>query len=258
MGMLGQPQGSMPFINQPVITVTKIPMITLQLPYIGVNSDVEPEPIDIKAAINQHVWLNENKTIVPKEQTIIHSREVLIFYVNRRIQQVRMKSYTNPIAFAQLPLSMTNLERINKYPVNVPDTISLTSTGRDDVYELRSVVAITETSIKPCPKTMEMTSLITGCIGLIKVPNTNSAYTKPVLRYDPFGASIPVEDSTIPGKYIENQPVTLIDEYFTSFDKDDVDESFCTLRSRNGTIFIYAKSCEAGGSYTCAEFINIA
>jgi len=254
-GTPGTPMGSMPFVNQPVITVTKIPMITLQLPYRAPGSDTVPEPVNISAAINQHVWLNENKTLVPKEQSIIHSREVLIFYVNRRIQRVSMRSYVNPMAFSQLPLTMTNLEKLNDYPVSAPATIQLAT--ESDVYELRSVVAVQETSIKPCPKTADSSPIIIGSIGLVKVLPTNNSYTKTIIRYDPFGASIPVEyRDGERGQYVMNPPVTLMDEFFASPDSDN-SESFEHVASTRGTIYIYAKPCDAGGNYSCVEFINL-
>jgi len=262
-GVPGSPMGSMPFVNQPVITVTKIPMITLQLPYRAPDLNTPFEPIDINRAINQHVWLNENKTIVPKEQTIIHSREVLIFYVNRRIQRVTMRSYTNPIAFSHLPLTMSNLEKLNSYPVTVPPTITLPT--ESDVYELRSVVAVQQTDIVPCPKPSALsdTAIIIGCIGLIKtLPSNSTIYPKPVIRYDPFGASIPVQfkdGNELTSRYIQNPPMTMIDDAFADpvLGDDGENETFQTIASTRGTIYIYAKPCEAGGNYSCLEFINL-
>uniref|UniRef100_A0A6C0CCW9 Core protein n=1 Tax=viral metagenome TaxID=1070528 RepID=A0A6C0CCW9_9ZZZZ len=259
-GVAGSPMGSLPFVNQPVITVTKIPMITLQLPYRAPDASVTAEPVNINAAINQHVWLNENKTIVPKEQSIIHSREVLIFYVNRRIQRVTMRSYTNPIAFSHLPLTMSNLEKLNDYPVTVQPTIKISTEA--DVYELRSVVAVQQTSINPCPKpTLDSSPIIIGSIGLVKVLPSNGAYNKPAIRYDPFGASIPIEYRTTadgPAQYVQNPPMTLIDATFPGPSlSGNEDESFDTIAATRGTIYIYAKPCEAGGNYSCLEFINL-
>jgi len=256
MGNLQQQQQGLSFVNQPVVTVTKIPMLTVQLPLrpLYQGASLTDEAVDITSALNQIVWLNENKTLVPKQHTVIHSREVIIIYINRRVQRVNVKSYTNPISFAHLPISMSNFEQINKYPVDFPPQLVL-SNQDSDAYSLRSVVAVTETSIKPCPKTISATSLITGCIGLIKVSQGDKYHSKNVLRYDPFGASIPqyIEDGGDAG-YINLTPVTYLDDNYTC--ADDKDDTFnCVARTR-GTIFIYAKSCEAGGTTLCDEFVR--
>ena len=84
--------------------------------------------------------------MIPKEQSIIYSKEVLIFYVNRRIQRIQIRTFSNPLTFSQLPLTMSSFERLNAYPINVPDRMTL---GRsEEIYHLRSVVAVTETHIR--------------------------------------------------------------------------------------------------------------
>ena len=69
----GVMQSAFPFVNQPVYTITSVPMITLQIPPNTGNNN-EAEPKDLRSAINQTIWINEHKTIVPKEQQIIYSK----------------------------------------------------------------------------------------------------------------------------------------------------------------------------------------
>ena len=60
----GLASSSLPFNNQPVYTITQIPMITVFLPpYVNENS----EPIDLRDAREQTIWINEGKVIIPKE-----------------------------------------------------------------------------------------------------------------------------------------------------------------------------------------------
>jgi hypothetical protein len=226
-----------PFTNQAVYTVTSIPMITVQIPPGRSNNS---EPIDLRSATAQTIWINEKNTIVPKEQTIIYSKEVLIFYVNRRIQRVQIRTFANPLPFSQIPLTMSSFERLNDYPIDVPPSMVLGRTN--DLFELRSVVAVNETEIRQGENN---TNIITGCVGLIMTHrnfNTNQLEPKYYL-YDPFGASLPVRHPEGDG-WMTNKPISMIDPVFTppaELTGGVTNPSFFDRASKNGTIFIYAK-----------------
>jgi len=230
---------SLPFNNQPVYTITQIPMITVFLPpYVTDTS----EPIDLRDAREQTIWINEGKVIVPKEQSIIYSKEVLIFYANRRVQRITIKTYANPLPFSQLPLTMNNFERLNKYPIVVPSTINLKHA--EEVFELRSVVVANETEIMTSDR--KYTNIITGCSALIMKHRDNVMlpYNTRYWLYDPFGASLPVEhpDKDTAGNraYFMNKPISIIDQVGFAA-KDEKDMSFFGRAQEAGTIFIYAK-----------------
>lgn len=239
---MGTGMGMGAFNAQPVYTITSVPMITVQIP----PNAPGVEPKHLTSATTQTIWINENKTIVPKEQSIIYSKEVLIFYVNRRIQRIQIRTFTNPLPFSQLPLTMSNFEKLNSYPVNVPSAISL---GRaEETYHLRSVVAVNQTEIRQGEK---MTSIITGSTGLIMSHRDfdRNIYEPKYYLYDPFGASLPVihpESSSDPTKqgYFTNKPISFIEPVFTP----DVDltggvleQSFFDRAQFTGTIYIYTK-----------------
>lgn len=243
-------QGMFPFSNQPVYTVTSIPMITLQIP--SFVEDAEPK--DLRSAITQTLWINENKTIIPKEQSIIYSKEVLIFYVNRRIQRINIRTYANPLTFSQLPLTMSSFEKLNGYTVNVPSRITL---GRaEETYNLRSIVAVTETEIRQGEKSSD---IITGCIGLLMKHRDfdTLSYDDQYYIYDPVGASIPVfnPNKEQPG-YFTNKPISYVEGHFGQ-PKDTlggvINPSFFTRAAKTGTIFIYAKP----GGYDTKEIITL-
>ncbi len=242
--------GLFPFNNQPVYTITSIPMITLQIPPLTVGA----EPKDLRSATSQTIWINENKTIVPKEQSIIHSKEILIFYVNRRIQRIQIRTFTNPLPFSQLPLTMSSFEKLNGYPINVPAAITLGNS--EETYQLRSVVAVTQTEIKQGEKS---TNIITGCTGLIMSHRNFSrhVFEPKYYLYDPFGASLPVRHPeagmvSVDGSacaedkngYILNKPISFIEPIFTpdpSYPGGTINMSFFDRATHNGTIYIYAK-----------------
>lgn len=250
MGLSGNGfgHGLLPFNNQPVYTVTSIPMITLQIP----SFTEESEPKDLRSAITQTLWINENKTIIPKEQSIIYSKEVLIFYVNRRIQRINIRTYANPLTFSQLPLTMSSFEKLNGYTVNVPPRITL---GRaEETYNLRSVVAVTETEIKQGENTSE---IITGCVGLLMKHRDFETYEydDQYYIYDPLGASIPVAHPDGKG-WITNKPISRVEPYFHQpayMTGNVVNASFFNRAGKTGTIFIYAKP----GGYDTKEIISI-
>jgi hypothetical protein len=238
---MGTGYGMFPFNNQPVYTITSIPMITVQIPPVTVGA----EPKDLRTT-SQTVWINENKTIIPKEQSIIYSKEVLIFYVNRRIQRIQIRTFTNPLPFSQLPLTMSSFERLNAYPITVPPAITLGRT--EETYQLRSVVAVTQTEIRQGDKT---TNIITGTTGLIMSHRDfdRSIYEPKYYLYDPFGASLPVlhpEAASDPTKegYFTNKPISFIDPIFSpdpELTGGIYNPNFFERASLNGTIYIYAK-----------------
>jgi hypothetical protein len=234
--------GMFPFNNQPVYTVTSIPMITLQIPPFTSESN---ETIDIRRATQQTIWINENKTIIPKKQSIIYSKEVIIFYVNRRIQRIEIRTFTNPLQFSQLPLAMSNFEKLNQYPVDIPPAFAL---GRpDEFYQLRSVVSVTQTTIKQGERD---TKIITGSTGLIMSHRDfdRSVYQPKYYLYDPFGASLPVlhpldgQEEKYTG-FITNKPITYIEPFsFTAaIAGGEGSPSFFDRAKYFGTVFIYAK-----------------
>lgn len=257
MGANGVPspfgQSMNPFNNQPIYTITSIPMITLQIPPVTDNA----EPIDLRSATTQTLWVNENKTIIPKEQSIIYSKEVLIFYINRRIQRIQLKTFSNPLSFSQLPLTMSSFERLNGYPVHVPDRLVLDR--GDEVYNLRSVVSVTETKIGGLSTSLveglpsnsilgqnsQSTGIITGRTGLITKPRNfeTGVFEPEYYLYDPFGASLPVRHPDQSG-YFTNKPISHIPPLYSpsvELTGGIENPSFFDRASRTGTIFIYAK-----------------
>lgn len=237
--------GMFPFNNQPFYTITSIPMITFQIPPYTDGA----QPKDLRTIKSQTIWINENKTIVPKEQSIIYSKEVLIFYINRRVQRIQIKTFSNPLMFSQLPLTISSLEKLNSYPVDIPPSITLQNS--EETYHLRSVVAVTETEIRQGDRS---TNIITGSTGLlVSIRNfENMAFDQTYYLYDPFGASIPVRhtDGTNTG-YIVNKPISAIDGWFSSLDGES--KSFYQRAVNNGTIYIYAKS----SGYNPTEIISL-
>ncbi|AYV85014.1 MAG: putative core protein [Satyrvirus sp.] len=250
LGQNMQSFGNQAFVSQPIHTVTSISMITLQIPPF--YNAGEPT-IDLLSAAQQTIWINENKVIVPKQQSIIYSKEVLIFYVNRRIQRIQIRTFSNPLTFSQLPLTMSNFERLNSYPINIRDRLTFRSV--EETYHLRSVVAVTETEIKQGDN--PPTGIITGCTGLIMSHRNieRGIYDPKYYLYDPFGASLPVKNPD-DGGYTQNNPISYIEPFFQAPLESTggvANKPFFQRASETGTIFIYAKP----GGYIQNDLIAI-
>lgn len=225
--------GGFPFQQNPVYTITAIPMITVHIPPYTVGAP----PKDLRTL--QTIWVTENKTIIPKEQSIIYSKEVLIFYVNRRNQRINIRTFTNPIPFSQLPLTMSTFEHLNTYPINLSDRITLARP--EETYHLRSVLAVTETSIKQGEKT---SNIITGSTGLIMKHRSfvGQIFEPEYYLYDPFGASLPVKHPNEDG-YFTNKPISRLSPFFSEPETPGQvpNLSWFDRASHSGTIYIYAK-----------------
>lgn len=87
------------FINTPIVNV-KLP-----------NSQVAT--VNLKDSLNQSDWFIENKMLVPKSKSVIHSTDVLFFYVNRRLQSVNFDAVDVRFRYLSLPGNFSNSSSVN-------------------------------------------------------------------------------------------------------------------------------------------------
>ncbi len=122
--------------------VSTVPIINIRTP---ANSS---DAIELSTALNQPDFYVENKVIVPKHKSVVYSRNVLFFYINRRTFSMQAKQMVNPTMFSYnaLPLSISGYESISKSPANL-DTLTIGT----DSYKLKSAVCVKTQSI-PEPK----------------------------------------------------------------------------------------------------------
>lgn len=233
--------------QQPISTFVAVPFVTVQLPPKDSTDALVAK--DLKSCLDQTLWLNNGKNnMIPCQKTFHDSKELLIFYVNRRIQHVNAKTKLNPFCFNKLPLTMNTFSKVNNTPLDIESAIEL----QNEVYQLRSVVAVTDTSIKNADGGVQY--YVTGCIALLasKSDFTGGRYGTEHYRYDPMGAAIPVyytnpanptsgDDMT---GFRYNKPISRID----SASVVEIDENtntnemgFYDLAQRYGTIYVFAK-----------------
>lgn len=230
-GMLGtNPQGfsSNPMSMMGIGNLTTVPMVTLRLP---LNISGAKSSVDIQEALTQPQWFVENKMIVPKSQNIIHSRDVLFFYVGRRFKTINISRVNTPCNFTALPMTVAGWEALNDTVVNFGQTISVLN----DLYRLRSVVIVDAASTKH--------KLIVGASAAIVTEE------KDYLLYDPQGAGEMFQSSAGVG-FESNDPITKID-FNTPYSAGHGTESFYHRASTRGTIWMYQKVTTGRGVLNC-------
>ena len=127
-----------PYFNPIRPVVSSIPMINFRIPY-------NPEQtIDLAEFRSQSQLFLINGVLSTRSTNVHYSREVLIFYIDRRSHTIRFNA--NPLfSINRLPLSISGFERINTTAITVPEQIPLdTST-----YYLRSAVVAETSKITP-------------------------------------------------------------------------------------------------------------
>ena len=203
--------------------VTSVPMINMRLPPV-LNSTAEP--IDLNSALEQSQFFLEGGAIVPKNTSLIWSRGVLVFYVDRRATNIQFNNQLQGFSMSNLPSPISGFEKLNKRRVNFDMSIPI----RDEKYELRSVV-YSDLNIREGKET----DLVIGSSALIRIPvNLSSGRTVPsFICYDAYG---PVTSRSFNGGGKADSPITAINEQ----DSNSLELSFRGLAESRGTVFIYA------------------
>jgi hypothetical protein len=213
-----------PFAANPS-KATTVPLITHRLKNVmpGQNTNIFDSSLEDTIS-SRPQWFVENKTLVPKQVSVIHSEGVIIFHVPRRYQNLNIARFVKPHVFTNLPLTYGGWEALNDSPVNYNDEPRFFN----EEFKLRSVVMVEK---------MPSTGLIIGCTTALI---TNDSHPS-VFLYDPQNASYMHEkrnyNSTMPFNEIPNG--THVD--MTSTISADETESFRSRASKRGTIFIYQK-----------------
>jgi hypothetical protein len=191
---------SNPYAQNVRPTVTSIPMINVRLHnYSGVNNSIAvggpapttvgpPLPVFLGATLTQTQTFIEGNVLVNRVSDVVYSREVLIFYVDRRAHLLQFEN--NPANFPRLPAAIAGFERINRHRVKFEHVITIRPNDPDpDRFCLRSVVV---SEVNPNPIGNDPRSMVIGSSAFIfgsdYVPiMTNGAIT----GYEPKCAATP-------------------------------------------------------------------
>ena len=172
--------------------VTTIPIVNLRLPFNYRNRN---SAVYLNEALEQPDWYVDNKVLVPKLKSIIHSRDIIVFYANRRYQSINLTRVTPPYNFTCLPVSHSSLETINDVQITYDPTIVV----GDDRFHLRSVVFVDQA--------ISTKDLIVGnSAGIIIRRDYGIGRVQPMyLLYNPMAANIRYLDRD--GNFTQDNPI---------------------------------------------------
>jgi hypothetical protein len=200
--------------------VTSVSMINLKLPPV-INDN---NPIDLSDSLQSEQFFLENGVITPRSTSIIYSRGVLFFYIDRRTNIIRPQDM-QPFNISRLPLSVTGFERLNDRPVNFQTEFKI----REDVYQLRSVV-LSEVNNNTVEKNM-----VVGSSAIFMLhPDNRQRFIEEFFIYDP----IKVTDKLLSqsgNSFTFRDPVRQIQRIDIQSDTS----SFEDMAHRRGIIFMY-------------------
>jgi hypothetical protein len=220
--------------------ITRVPMITLRLP-LNIRGGIG-QPVSLEDALTQPQWFVENKVIVPKSMSIIHSTDVLFFYVGRRYQTVNIARMALPYNFTNLPMTVTGWESLNEYPVIAPNQIPI----MNETFILRSVVLVEKA------ESFEGKSIIVGSSAMVRIPcdPKDGNMEETCVLYDPqtAGFMYRADNET---KYDREHPVKVIpcEQPFNTKGKI---ASFDERARCRGTIFMYQKYIPGADPFSVA------
>lgn len=207
--------------------VASLPMVVLRLPVLSsvANTTVSGGAVHLKDALDQSQWYVEEGNVVPRNQQIIYSRGVLVFYVPRRAHTLNIGNLVEPYNFTRLPSTIAGFERLNDRVVDFDHDVPL----REHSYKLRSVVCV---EINKDMAANNGPKLVTGCSAMIvKNDGVSSRY----YWYNPRNAAIGYQDSS--GNWERNEPITVLDN--AGIFSAEGQETFHEKASQRGTVFVY-------------------
>lgn len=233
--VLTRPITSLGFTNivsniTPVTTshITTLSMITIRLPVNISNTQAnEPPSINLQDGLNQQQLYIHNKQFTVKEQSVLYSREILIFYVHRRYSNLNTTRYMYPYRIGNLPYTLNEHETAHKTNVSIEDEITI---GENN-FKLKSWVEIVSSDFdihkngETCAT--KSSNIILSCRALVIGNDTTEDCTEEniVTIYDPLQIKN-VSDNIKP--------------IFTIKDIQDIRKSQQEL----GTLFIYKNVCK--------------
>lgn len=208
--------------------VTSIPMITLRIPFQATNKmNIK---VHLKESFEQPQWYYEKQLVVAKTQTILHSRDVIFFYVHRRYHHLGLSRLSNPpFSYTQLPLTVSSFERVNETLVDF--TFDFTLPHDPKPFYLKSIVCVETSQATP--------DLIVGSSAAIRMLKGSypQAINDGYLLYDPLSVGMRQLD----GNQVKiPPPISHINEVSNETVNGPV-ESFFNRGRKRGTIFMYVR-----------------
>ena len=216
-------------------TVTSIPMINVRLSNFGAvasaavataSGSTTTTGRNLLSTLTQTNKFLEGNSIVDRHTQVMYSREVIIFYIDRRSQAYNISNtITN---MARLPTSVAGFERINKELINTEEK----EVGGVKYYEVEPKLTIGSSeyyltsAIVADDKDIDGIKYVVGSDAIIFTHTGPSAATG-INKYQ-----LGTVHKYSPGTVIKNKVVTVFDSSMTS-------RTALELINSTGTILIY-------------------
>lgn len=201
-------------------TFVNTPICNIKLP-VNIFGGAPQAPVNLLNALTQSDWFIENKMVVPKNKSVIYSKNILFFYVNRRYQTLNFANVDCGFRYLSLPGTLSGMTGINNTELHFDYDIPI----GNDVFTLTSVVVLNP---------LLEGQLSTGCSSIVLCPpdaalgSTRTSF----LYYNPINANLLHENN---GVYKHNEPITQIYEHSAN----PSELGFVETARRFGTVFVY-------------------
>lgn len=223
MGHSNYATSRLSFVNTPIINI-KLPRATMGQSQFGSS-------IRLRNALCQSEHFIEHKMVVPKMRTVIHSRDMIFFYVNRRYHTLNLTNVDSSFRFLNIPGTVSNITKINESKLVADSPIKV---GNDN-FVLRSVVVLN--------KLGNGDFATTGCSSIIisrKLPNGSQRHQPEYWYYNPIEANIVIQYPGTQNKIYSNPPISKI----TQTNINNTIANFEDLSQKFGTIFVYTNNVD--------------
>lgn len=213
------------------LTYVNTPIVNVRLPRISVAGNQTAPFIRLSSALSQTENFIENKMIIPKHKVVIHTRDLLFFYVNRRYHEIKFQSTQFNLNYMTLPGTISNLTNVNQTELHFDERFQIGSDRQQ--FFLRSVVVLNYVPY------VESGLATIGCSSIVinnknPHPAQNITRSSPVyFYYNPVTANLMYVGKN--QQYTTNKPIMTIPEYKTSSGP-----GFYDLARKFGTVFVYS------------------
>lgn len=156
--------------------LTTLPLVTVRipvdngLPTASSSSSTSTSTISLGHATEQNQLYFHHGRITFKKQQILYARELLVFYVHRKLSTVNISRMANPYSISFIPFAAGMQERINETQIEFNDTIEIgNSRSAKQKFGLSAVIYIESTKIDPfickseCDTSRPIKNHIIGC-----------------------------------------------------------------------------------------------
>ena len=200
--------------------VTAVPMINFRLP----SSITDDTPRDLNEALEQHQFFLENGTLVPRHTSLIYSRGVLFFFVDRRANVIKFNDM-QPFSISRMPLTVSGFERINDQVVNFETSFEI----RGDTYQLRSVV------LAELNRNTPEQNVVVGSSAIFMIHPNNQTVSTEFFKYDPISVADAYLDPATQ-TFKNRKPVSIL---HGMANVGPTGTSFIEMAQTRGIVFMY-------------------